>query len=81
MTLVPTDESKNTLVRDLIRSKTDNSDNYDEKYMRIKFNSDDDIPLTKTLELHNMIIIIIFVFHEDSKCYPQVFLDDCLYKL
>ena len=81
MTLVPTDESKNTLIRDLIRSKTDNSDNYDEKYMRIKFNSDDDIPLTKTLELHNMIIIIIFVFHEDSKYYPQVFLDDCLYKL
>ena len=27
---------------DLIRSKTNNSNNYDEKYMKIKFNSDDD---------------------------------------
>ena len=45
--LVSTDEIKNTLekyeelwtmIRDLIRSKTDDSDDYDEKYMKIKFN-------------------------------------------
>ena len=51
LTLVLTDESKDTLktyeklwnrIIDLIRSKTDNSNNYDEKYMKIKFNSDDD---------------------------------------
>ena len=27
------------------------SDNYDEKYMKIMFNSDDDLPLKKTLKL------------------------------
>ena len=28
---------------------------YDEKYIKIKFNSDDDFPLKKTLQLHNII--------------------------
>ena len=51
LTLVPTDESKDTpkkyerlwnKIRDLIRSITNYSDNYDEKCMKIKFNSDDD---------------------------------------
>ena len=49
-TLVPTNESKEIIIkyenlwskiRDLIRSITKNSDNYDEKYMKIKFNSND----------------------------------------
>ena len=57
MTLVPTDESKDTLkkyqelwdqIRDLTRSITNYSDNYYEKHMKIKFNSDDDLPLNKT---------------------------------
>ena len=34
-------------IRDLIRSITKNSNGYDEKYMKIKFNSDDELPLTK----------------------------------
>ena len=32
---------------DLINSITTNSDDYDEKYMKIKFNSDDDLPLKR----------------------------------
>ena len=41
------DESKDPLrsmnkIKDLIKSITNNSDNYDEKYMKIKFNSDDE---------------------------------------
>ena len=56
MTQDPTDKSKDTLkryeeiwnkMRDLIRSVTKNSDYYDEKYMKIKFNSDDDLHLRK----------------------------------
>ena len=45
-------------IRDLIRSITNNSDYYDEKYMKIKLVSDDDLPLNKTLELRNMMIVI-----------------------
>ena len=41
--------------------------------MKIKFNSDDDLPLSKILSLHNLTIIVRSVFEEDGKCYPQVF--------
>ena len=83
MTLVPTDESKDTLksikklwnkIRYFIRSITNNLDSYDKKYMKIKFNSDDDLP-------RYMIIVFRSVFHKGNKYYPEVFLNECLYKL
>ena len=36
-------------IRDLIKSVTKNSDNYDEKYMKVKYNSDDKLNLNKTI--------------------------------
>ena len=45
-TLVPTNENKERIkTRDLIRSITKNLDDYDEKYMKIKFNFDNELPL------------------------------------
>ena len=49
--------------------------------MKIKFNSDDDLPLNKPVKFHMMTIIIRSVFEEDGKHYPQVFLDDTLDEL
>ena len=49
--------------------------------MKIKFNSDDNIPLNKPLKFHNMTITIRSVFKEDGKLYQKVFLDDTLYEL
>ena len=49
--------------------------------MKIKFNSDDDLPLSKSLKFHAMTIIIRSVFEEDGKLYPQLFLDGILYGL
>ena len=49
--------------------------------MKIRFNSDDDLPLNKQVKFHNMIITIGYVFEEDGKLYPQVFLDHTLYEL
>ena len=49
--------------------------------MKIKFNSDDDLPLKNPLQFHTMTIIIRSVFEEDGKLYPQGFLDDALYEL
>ena len=49
--------------------------------MKIKLNSDVNLPLNKTLKLHNMTMIIRSVFEKDSKLYQQVFLDECLYEL
>ena len=49
--------------------------------MKIKFNSDDNLPLNKPLKIHIMVIIIRSVFEEDGKPYSQVFLDDALYEV
>ena len=49
--------------------------------MKIKFNSDDNLSLSKPLKFHNMTITIIPVFEEDGKLYPQVFLDNALCEL
>ena len=38
-------------IRDLIRSVTKKSDDYDEKYIKIKFYSDDGLPLNRTIEV------------------------------
>ena len=51
---------------------------YEKDYMKIKFNSDDDLPLNKPLKFHAMTIIIRSVFEEDGKLYPQLFLDDSM---
>ena len=39
------------------------------KCMKIKFNLDDDLPLNKMLELHNMVIVVRSVSHESNKYY------------
>ena len=71
LTLVPTTKSKEKInkyeellskVRDLIRAITKNSDDYDEKCMKTKFNSDDELPLNKTIEMSSMIIVVRAVF-------------------
>ena len=41
--------------------------------MKIKFNSDDDLPLNKPLKFHAMTIIIRSVFEEHDKLYPHIF--------
>ena len=85
LTLVPTNESKEKIkkyeelwikIRDLIRSITKNLDDYDEKYMKIKFDSDDNLPLNKTIEIPIVAIVVRAVFYENNKYYPQLFLDE-----
>ena len=49
--------------------------------MKIKFNSDDNLPLNKPFKFYQMTITIRCVFSEDNRLYPQVFLDDTLYIL
>ena len=54
---------------------------YAKDYIKIKFSSDDDLPLNKSINFPLMTITVRCVFKEDNKLYPQVFLDDTLYKL
>ena len=63
-----------------IKEVSNDECDYEKDYMKIKFNSDDNLPLNKPLKFRNMTITIRFVFKEDSKLYPQFFLDDTLYE-
>ena len=49
--------------------------------MKIKFNSDDELPLNKTIEVPSMTIVIRVIFFENYEYYPQLFFDECLYKI
>ena len=68
-------------IRDKIKDINNDDCDYEKDYIKIKFNSDDNLPLNKPLNFHNMTITIRSVFEEDGKLYPQVFLDDTLYEL
>ena len=85
-----TDENKELLIKysdvfngitSKIREIDDDLLEYAKDYMKIKFNSDDDLPLNKSLKFRLMTITIRCVFKEDNELYPQVFLDDTLYEL
>ena len=49
--------------------------------MKIEFHSDNNILLNKTMEIPTVTTVVTAVFHENDKYYPQVFLDECLYKI
>ena len=68
-------------MKNLIRSITKNLYDYDEKYIKSKFDSDDELPLNKIIEVPITTIAVSGVFLENNKCYPQVLLDGCLYKI
>ena len=68
-------------IRDKNKEINSNECDYEKDFMKIKFNSDDDLPLHKSLEFRLMTITIRHVIEEDGKFYPQVFLDDTLYEL
>ena len=68
-------------IRDKIKKISSGEFDYKKDYMKIKFNSDDNLPLNKPLKFHNMTITIRSAFEEDGKLYPQIFLDDTLHEL
>ena len=49
--------------------------------MKIKFNTDDELPLKKTIEIPTMTIVVRANFYKIKKYYSQIFLDECLYKI
>ena len=49
-------------IRDLIESVAKKSVDYDEKYIKIKFYSNDELPLNKTIEIAVMLIVLRAIF-------------------
>ena len=61
-------EELGSKIKDLIRSIIKRLDGYDEKYMKIKFNSDDELPPNEKIETPTTIRIF-----ENNKYYPEIF--------
>ena len=49
-------------------------------FVKIKFESDDDLPISKIINIPVCVIVIRSVFEEDSKYYPKVLLHECFYE-
>ena len=49
--------------------------------MKMKFESNDNLPTDNIINMHQVTIIIRSVFAQNGKFYPQLFLDDALYEL
>ena len=48
---------------------------YGKDFMKIKFDTDDNLPLDKQLKLQMLTIVVRSVFEIDDKFYPQLFLE------
>ena len=68
-------------IRAKIEENTGGIVQYDKDYMKIKFERKDNLPIDNIIDMHQVTIIIRSVFAQNSKFYPQLFLDDALYEL
>ena len=60
-------------IKDRIEKINNNEGKYDKDLIKIKFHTDDDIPLNKQLYFPTITVIIRNIFEKDSKYYPQIF--------
>ena len=54
---------------------------YSKYYTVPKFDSNDVLPLDSIINIHSLEIIIRYVFKDDNKYYPQIYIHSCLYEL
>ena len=62
--------------------KIDNSKSikYGYDFMKIKFDSSDNLPLNKILHILVLDMIVESVFHIDNEYYPRIYRDECEYE-
>ena len=63
-----------------LQKKTWDALEYDKDYMKIKSESNDIFPTDKDVNIHLATIVIRAIFAKNGKYYPELFLDDGLYK-
>ena len=59
-----------------ISNKINKIDGDDKKvygYIRLKFNSDVDLPLDKLIKFHTLTVIVACVIHKGNKFYPEIY--------
>ena len=60
-------------IKSLIKTIDNKPGEYRKNFIKIKFNSNDNLALNKILKRHNLAIAVRSVFQEDNKYYPQGF--------
>ena len=68
-------------IRDKIEKNTGAIVQYDQDYIRIKFESNDNLPTDNIVNMHFVTIIIESVFAQNGKFFAQLFLDVALNEL
>ena len=71
------------VIKEIIKKVNDYNQpiKYDDNYMKIKLNTDDNTPRNKIIYFPTITIIIRSVTKKANKYYPQLFLDDCSYEV
>ena len=67
-------------IKNKITEKIWDAVEYNKDYMKIKFESNNIFPIDKDVNIHLGTIIITAIFAKYGKYYPQLFLDNGLYK-
>ena len=84
LSFASTDKNKDSLkkytelwnkIKSLIDGVNDKPGEYEKDFLKIKFNSDDNLPLIKTLKPHNLTVVFRSDFKENSRYYPQITID------
>ena len=67
-------------IEDIIYPNPNNYPNIKIKdYNKFRFNSDIDLPLNTIIEFRSLLINISCVIEKNNECYPEIYLDECLY--
>ena len=62
-------------------NKIDGDDKQVYGYIRLKFNSDVDLPLDKLIKFHTLTVIVACVIRKANKFYPEIYIDEGVYEL
>ena len=54
---------------------------YEKSYCKVGINTEDDLPLKKSLKFLTLTVNINLVFRVDNKLYLQIYLNECFYEL
>ena len=56
-------------------------DFYEKSYCKVSINTEDNLPLKKSLKFLTLTVNINLVLRVDNKLYPQIYLNECFYEL
>ena len=54
---------------------------YEKSYCKVGINTEDNLPLKKSLKFLTLTVNINLVLQANNKLYPQIYLNECFYEL